>query len=280
MIYFKLGSSFLLGLIVILVGVSSANPPMNPEIMRTVTPTATPSSDIPQAGDSDSQIAGFLLQFDEDCLSPCWWGLEMGLTVFDEWDKLFNQFSPLVGPYVTSPEVSQFIAKGADVYSFGNAYNVVLVALDGEIIGTNQFYPIFWDIEDTATSRRYVKISDVLETYGTPDEITFSFYGNEFILQIEFLDKGIILEYFYRPQDVLNENSDGLYFCPHQTELGRLHIYTVLPGEAFAEHIPVEPSINTRPIEEITEFTLETFAEELIQNQELCLDIPFEKFFP
>jgi hypothetical protein len=234
------------------------------------TPTVSPQT--------DADIVASLLQFDESCLSSCWWRFELGITTTTDWLEFFHTFSQEILPFEIEDDLIYTVA-GRDIERHGDAFTIALLDSGGTVTTLYQLYPIFWEIEDHQPEENsYLFITDLLINYGYPDHVLITRIspGVGFLLHLHYFDSVTnIFQYYYLIDEVTNE--EGIYYCPAQVYPYRIHIYTALNQEAFGSNlIATSSGYSTNRLQEVSEFDPVTFTDEILDNPEFCLIVPNE----
>lgn len=146
-----------------------------PTASPTITPTSTiPSSPIPTPiAKEENEITLELIQTNNGCDLPCWWGIIPNKTRWKDAERFFKRFSTIYYHEGQPPkewEVYEIHSHIAEEYSDVGAVRMVFAAKEGVIKEMEVGY------FDEAT----YNLDSVLSKYGIPSQIFISTYSSDY----------------------------------------------------------------------------------------------------
>ncbi|MCC6607820.1 MAG: hypothetical protein IT327_31730 [Anaerolineae bacterium] len=205
-----------------------------------------------------------LLQGDDDCLFPCWWGALPDQTRWEEVEPFLTRFAaeiivlesirtnnPLetIEIHVTVPTQ---ISPTGQLIMFYTTRNGVIEYIEAEV-GTSETY----------------ELSQVLATYGMPSDVWFSTYGQSrdnnlpFRTLILYLDQGFVVSYFDNAEKI-NGNIMGC-FQKSNNQYARIWLWNPEDELNSEEVFDISPLVDQTqtyfPLREATDLELSDFYE-------------------
>lgn len=260
---------------------ASSNPTQLSNSTHTITTTASPApSSLPIMPTLPSEIAeefvNKLFLDNQGCLLPCWWGFTPGLTSWYEARHLLVQFA----------EFNKLVDQDNPDF-----YMDILVPVPEEVsnIPLTQIYEvengIIISINVNTGNVYSYKLSNLLQTYGPPEEIWISTYSNEypegvlpFLISLFYPDKGILVFYFAEADFIgnmvracnLDRPPSGLgLWAPEKKTM------KYIEAARFFGQNPDEPGIKHLRLEEATGLSIERFYEIFKHSASLeCIETP------
>lgn len=253
----------------------TVEPNTEPEVLPEPSLTPLPSLSVIEA----QSIIQELLVSDPQCDLPCWWGIEPGLTTWSEGYQFLIQFANIdrmfesIGNYyeydvlvdgemVTRRQLRMLLELSND--------DRVIVAFEGSNDG------IDWiEVFITDNSIEDYHFHNLLEKYGTPDEVLLNFRGSldgiaPFDIYLYYKDKGFLAEYNWNA-DITEE---FIYGCPLPTSPW---LWLWSEGNTWAEELLnrelTEPHIPFKYLEEATGMDPNAFYEVFTNNiEKACIE--------
>lgn len=254
-----------------------------------------------------------LTEMNENCLSPCWWDMnlgETGIETFAAWlvnefaweteesqQLIFEPESPQVDRILVYP-VTDDIEVTLDrptndsfsvdfnlrtyplsfiVRAFSQASTVTHIDLSyaGGEIRNNKF--------KQSVRRENLAPQSFFNTYGPPSNIFLEEGGVNRRIIIVYSNYHLFVSYRWQPQSLFTEDGNNLLFCfdLNTVQLFNLHAFSSdNSGEtAFKETFSAETN-RALPIEAATNMTIGDFVE-LFENKTIpCTESPIEIWFP
>ena len=252
-------------------------PTLTPTIESIVTeiPIAIPT---PPGDDTNSQVL-WMLETNNGCRLPCWWGITPGQTKWDEAEKILNLFDPRI--YSSS-------ASGLDYYN-------PTISLPFGPYEDNQVSPIYTvnngvvekietqvNIGDAPSNylSQYL-LSEFLTTYGQPKEVWISTYASAF----EENDLPFFVVLFYPTQGIIASYDDNgertgdlVQGCPQSKPVSRLVLLPTSLEVTFEETVSKTSGLRERTylsLVEASEMDVATFYETFVNPENtICLQTP------
>jgi len=219
-----------------------------------------------------NELVRTFLQEPVDCKAPCFWGIEPGLTTFDEAKKAFTHLGIKL-KFTATTDGKDFYAA---IYNLDNGIRVSPVL--GIQNNTVKSLDVGININDTylmGTSRKWFAYSPetLISRYGPPSRVDF-FLGrvaptpiHSMILYFETVH--LIVEYL--GTNILNDGP-GLEICPLTNKVDFLKIWM---GDD-----PRHPPSFGVPLEKATSLTLGEFSKLMTGNLNLACFKLKEEMFP
>ncbi len=256
-------------------------PNSSPIATPTMTPTATetPYTIPTPLGTQVTEQVVWLLETNNGCQLPCWWGIVPGETEWDVAENLLVLFDPHI--YTAS-------ALGFDYYNPS-------IPLPVEIFSVDHVNPIYTvrngivekietqvTIGDTPADHfMQFALPSFLTTYGQPEEIWLSTYGAAF----EEGDLPFFVVLFYPNQGILavyddngERHGDLVEGCPQEDPVSYLVLLAPSLVGTFEEIISETSGLREwdyLPLEEATEIDVASFYEMFRQPENTtCLETP------
>ncbi|MBL1134203.1 MAG: hypothetical protein D8M56_02710 [Chloroflexi bacterium] len=248
---------------------------------------ATPTEGYPEEAATVQQLIS-----DEDCLLPCWWGLNLGVDNGRAVeDMLYNSFGPSSYQKSDGNDYSG-VREGAEYSVFYLHLNTRNEIRDGDLASEGIS---FWVLEPEGrfvASRlssdlpalSYVDWtpympSSLLSKYGAPDLVTFVYPTDilsGYSMIMRYFDLGLFVGYDF-PYKSWVESNKSILICNQLDNdfmyLFRLGVTVVADYFAIPENNPWPGGDKTmwyeRRLEDITTFDLETFTE-LFSHENVC----------
>lgn len=238
-----------------------------------------------------------LMEFNEDCLLPCFWSFHPGETQMDEIGYFvvdsFQQI-PYVSPATNRSEIADvglgdpsirdidFHSTFLPLSSEGGSLEVRFGSIDGLLVRTyvDMFISANW-----LDSNPFL-LSEILSVYGEPTQVYLRYGGAPtlaYILVIVYEDRGFIVEYSFGGNASADERitqERRLLICVEDPTYDSIQL--ILQPEdnptPFIEML--QPTIGDqsafRPfwaIEDMTGLTIEEFTEAFAGNPEACIEM-------
>mgnify|MGYP001400443271 CR=1 FL=1 len=252
---------------------STLTPTPTTEPTPTETPFAIPT---PPGIDTNEQVV-WLLETNNGCQLPCWWGITPGQTKWEAAEKILTIFDT----EIYSVSDSEFVYYNPTIeLPFGpyevNQVSPIYMAKNGivEKIETQV------SIGDTDYFTQYT-LPTFLTTYGQPEEVWLSTYPSPFeendlpfFAILFYPDQGIVASY----DDNGERQADLVQGCPQDKPVSRLILLPSGFNSTFKETINKTSGLGERdylPLEEATGMDVTTFYETFKNpNNTLCLETP------
>ncbi|MCQ3933176.1 MAG: hypothetical protein DPW16_22230 [Chloroflexi bacterium] len=176
-----------------------------------------------------------LLKIDPDCLFPCWQGLKLGESSIEEAEQFGYEIFEQQGDYAriqrTDPyypyDDSHSFDHGPRKVADGTVVGLKVIADDDVFSGLHIWYLGFDTSTDTQTLPNKYLIENVVEAYGSPDEIWL--YGAPYtFITLVYSAKGLLIEY-ERVMREGNYDSNVRIICPDT--FGGFTLTAYLPGD-------------------------------------------------
>ena len=213
-----------------------------------------------------------LLQNNDGCQLPCWWGITPGKTTWIEAKHFLDSFSNFMG-VIGNPNDLQ-IAE----------FNI---PAPEEIGSIEQLFEIRGSIVEAITHIYFGNLTtsynlvNLLKTYGTPSDILISAYYEPrytnymVVVAVFYLQTGILVEY--------NDNGGGLVgdkieVCPQEATYPHLDLWApslnLSLNEASDRYLDTRNWPAYRNIQEATGMNVESFYSTFKEpNNESCLEL-------
>jgi hypothetical protein len=206
---------------------STATPTVTPTATTTPTPTLTPTPLPTLPPEEADALLLDLLHSNASCQLPCWWGAVPGETVWPDFEPFLATFA------------SEIVRTGPSASSF-YFYHVTMSAQEpSRTIGHWTSYRVRHGIIDNietdwGRSPTY-SLSQVLTTYGPPDEVWLMTYQDTpdrslpFRMSLLYAERGFLVS--YRVEDIEKQYVPyQLAWCPHNNEPQIAFLWLVSPG--------------------------------------------------
>ncbi len=255
----------------------SSTPISTPSIEPTATETPYAIPTPPGEGATDQVL--WLLETNNGCQLPCWWGMVPGQTEWETSEKLLSLFDENI--YTASD--SEFV------------FYVPLIPLPTRVFETDEVQQ-FYRVEDGIVVRidTLVSIGDTpdgylnqytlpsfLSTYGQPSEVWLSTYSSAF----ENDDLPFFVVMFYPEQGIVASYSDNgivqgnsVQGCPQADPVSYLILFVPNSEQTFEEVIDKTSALAERKylsLEESTDMDVATFYETFKNlDNTTCLETP------
>lgn len=234
---------------------------LTPQPTATETPFAIPT---PPGGGIDEQVL-WLLETNNGCQLPCWWGIIPGQTEWPVAEEFLSRFDQDIYESSSTPRQVYYgvsIPLPSEVFTEDQTELGILVR-NGlvEIIET--------DVSIGDTPPGYLSpylLSTFLTTYGEPSEVWLFTYPSPFeegdlpfIVVLFYADQGIAA--LYSDNGVLQ--GDMVHGCPQEDPVSVLSLWYPLLGLTFEQVVSGSSAFNRDflPLEETTEMNVATFYE-------------------
>jgi hypothetical protein len=246
-------------------------------------PTLTPTLAPTLSADEEKTVVLSLLQDNAGCRLPCWWGFTPGET---KWQAAQTFFLSL-GKEIPSRR------QKSGATSYGVTFHVPQHGLELEqsyivradetiemisllVLGSPDFE------EEFAQDLGNYLLSQLLATYGQPSEVLLRTYLDPegmypFHLLLYYPEQGIMVRYI----DLAERDGEILRFCPKQPGITlwlwsperRMTIMDI--AITGVEGFPEDEVAYFRPIDEVTEMSIERFYQTFAQSaDDTCLETP------
>jgi hypothetical protein len=239
-----------------------------------LTPTAEPTL-------SSTEATAFvlnLLQVNDDCLFPCWWGATPAETTWQE-------FEPFLARFATEIINLESIRPNNPLETYEVHINVPM-----EISPTDQlilFYTtrngVIENIEIELGNSPTYSLPELLTQYGPPSDVWLSSYSHSrdnnlpFRTILFYLDQGFMVTYF----DNAEEKSDNIVGCPQQSDNQFIRAWLWYPEseivieDVFNKSSLIDQTQAYLPLEAATNIDLEDFYEIFKEaNNTSCIETP------
>ena len=210
--------------------VQSTIPVSTPTVHPTATETPAPIPTVPGL-DVNQQVL-WLLETNNGCQLPCWWGITPGQTTWDVTEKFFGTFISNIQSTSSSQSInySPVIPLPSEVYEIGNAYAgntyPIYTVRDGIV------EEILTEVSIGDTPPGYLSLyvlPTFLTTYGQPSEVWLFTYRSPFeendlpfIIILSYPEKGIIALY----SDNGERQGDLVRGCPQENPVAILKLWS------------------------------------------------------
>jgi hypothetical protein len=239
-----------------------------------------PSAVARQDEPSPEELASYqkfnaLLQLDLECLSPCWWGNELGTA---KGQDLYSTFEKQIGEdrFVFSGNLqSDFLLIGLGT---ANPFRIFVDLEDGVF---NQIELSFHHPIDHSIPNEYFdgySLNELIDAYGMPSKIFVEANWLDQAILI-FNDFKMIVHYVWRnsPETLSQTN----LLCPDSNWLLGFELFAYDHNADFEERNETFSGIDFgrrfQSIEEATDLTLQDFVSNLAANPNLCVELDSEK---
>lgn len=249
--------------------------PIHPTSTSTFTPTSTVTvtSTLPATLEPEhaKELVRTFLQGHVDCKAPCFWGIEPGLTTFDEAINTFTHLGIRL-KFTATTDGKDFYAA---IYNLDNGIRVSLViGIQNNTVKTLDVEININDTSQMGTPRKWSAYSPetLISRYGPPSRVDF-FLGrvastptHSMILYFETVH--LIVEYL--GTNILNDGP-GLEICPLTNKVDFLKIW-------MGDDPRHPPSLGV-PLEEATSLTLGEFSKLMTGNPgQACFKLKEDAF--
>lgn len=255
--------------------VPSQTPSQTPALPTAVlSPTAEPTL-------SSTEVAAFvlnLLQVNDDCLFPCWWGATPNETTWQE-------FEPFLARFATEIINLESVRPNNPLETYEVHINVPMqFSPTGQLI---LFYTtrngVIENIEIELGNSPTYSLPELLTKYGPPSDVWLSSYSHSrdnnlpFRTMLFYLDQGFMVTYF----DNAEEKSGNIVGCPQQSDDQFIRAWLWNPesgiviGDIFDKSPLIDQSQAYLPLEEATNIDFEDFYEIFKDvNNTSCIQTP------
>lgn len=248
---------------------------------RTSTITQIPSfTPLPTFSRSEAKQKIYNLVRDNDgCYLPCWWGITPGIT---SWNDAFQYLQSLTVK-ISDPKTESIYENGNKKYisemRFGYRFSESLGGW-GDIVTENQKIT-FIRINPDVTQHKFL-LHQILNDNGKPDNIYIQTdpYTLDnippFVLVLLYSNDHFMVEYNFDSKII----SGSVYGCPRGIAPW-VYIWssdqTVSEKEIELWALGVDPYFKLRPINTVSDLTINTFYETFLdQNQLNCIQTPID----
>jgi hypothetical protein len=271
----------------------SATPSLTPIPTNTLTPTPTIQPTVtetpyaiptPPGTNVDEQVL-WLLEMNNNCQLPCWWGITPGQTTWDSAEQFFNTFVSNIQA-VSSPQLvnySPVIPLPSEIYEIGNTY--ASNAYPVYTVRNGIVEEIITEVSIGDTPSGYLTpyiLSTFLTTYGQPSAVWLFTYSSPFeendlpfVVALAYPEKGIIGLY----SDNGIRQGDLVHGCPQEDPVSILKLWSPNLNLAFEQIKSGSSAIGADreylTLEEATGMDVTTFYE-IFKNPDntTCLETP------
>ena len=267
------------------------------------TPIPSPTSDIfeyPEAPPVDDvlPLVENLMQVDEDCLLPCFWGFHLGENSIEETTEfVISNFQQI--PYSTTADEREVFADSEEPSTRGiDFYSTFLPLSDGQlqvIFGSIDYKLVRIDIQ-LYEAVNWLKenpflLSELLNTYGEPSHVYLSYApspSTAYVLAVVYEDKGFIVEYSFGNStlagaELINERitEQGRFLiCVEDPTYDSIQLTLQLDGKPRPLLEVLQPSLDDpsvyRPfwnIKDMTGLSVEEFTEIFAGDSNACIEV-------
>ncbi|MCB8979556.1 MAG: hypothetical protein H6657_19270 [Ardenticatenaceae bacterium] len=252
-------------------------PTLTPTIESIVTeiPTAIPT---PPGDDTNSQVL-WLLETNNGCQLPCWWGITPGQT---DWPTAQNFLSIFDSNIYEASVTSELIYYGIRIPLLPEIFQADQTEL-GILAHEGFVEKIFTDVSFGNTPTGYLAsytLPTFLTNYGQPSEVWMFTYrsaleGNElpFAIVLFYAEKGIAGLF----SDNGERQGDIVQGCPQEDVVSFLSLWAPSLNLTFAQVINGTSALEKDylALEDATEMDIETFYETFVNPENtICLQTP------
>lgn len=209
-----------------------------------------------------------VVEINPKCLSPCWWGFELGETNVEEVVMFLEDKFERDIHFSENEDGLQFwdISLREELLPFASSAYLTVLSQHDLFTGIRIGYTRYDD--EYPLSDEYA-LEKVISNYGTPDEIWFHQSRNT-SLMLFYNDLPMVVSYAFRlsyPPSKFNENSTLI--CPRNDDLFIFYIFTLLdfrPHKALYEGMV--------DLEVLAGIAPEAFAENIQKQPDWCFEVP------
>lgn len=261
------------------------------------TPTPTPDifeyPESPPIGDILPIVVN-LIEIDEDCLLPCFWGFQLGENSSAETsDFVIDNFRQI--PYISlssekedpnnlldpSTHGMDFYAISIPLSSKGGTLQVIFRFIDDVLVRSDiqLFKAVNW-----LDSNPFV-LSNLLDTYGEPSDVYMRYSPAPvigYVLVVVYKEQGFIVEYIFGSNASAKERlteERQLLVCNVDPTNDIINLTLQLDGNPIPLIEVLQPSLDDpsafRPfwnIEDMTGLSVREFTEVFADNPEACIE--------
>ena len=244
----------------------------SPTFVPTASPTSKPTLN---AAQFEEEVYRFL-SGENQCSSPCIFGIVPGQTTLDEAQEIFK--------WLRSPLILSNYPDG-DVYyktniQLGGEFKYIYVELVEKnglvknlLLGFT--FPEYEEIPDTR-SWKVFSPETIINTYGSPTKVNLGlhsvsepgFAGTWYDMLLKYEDINLTIEYFHG----ITVYDDYIKACPISDKFEIVSIY-------LGKGLKYQPAVGI-PLEKVTDLTIEIFSDLLKENSEnSCFYISTDAMF-
>lgn len=253
---------------------------MSPEIIPTVIDEVSTVLQIPTPhGDSRPEQVLWLLETNNGCLLPCWWGIIPGQTDWITAEQLLRRFdNTLHGNSSTSNQIGYTITVPLPRNVFSESETDIGILTENGIV---KWINTRVSIGDTPEEYLEVyKISSFLETYGPPSQIWISTFSSP----REFDDLPFRILLYYPDLGIMAMFSDNAVLedgyvigCPQTDPVKAMSLWSPKEPRTVEEILNSYSvyNVNFTPLEETMTVDVNIFYETFKDPfNEVCLETP------
>lgn len=251
-----------------------------------ITSTPTPKATFSPEEAEEAKIKAIeLYETNGDCQLPCWWGIVPGKTKWQTAQSLLSTLTNQIYIYGKGAE------SGSDSIYYANlfidSFGVYSLLEQSYTIKNEVIERIEVGIEST-TVLNY-KLSSILSTYGEPSEIWLSSYGHDdfgeipFTVVLFYSEDVMLLKYYTNASLVEVDGLSIVKGCIQDKTVSSMSLWSPEVEFTFAEGVNKTTGVNPsagylyRPLEEVTEMTIETFYQTFLDpDTDVCIETPAE----
>lgn len=256
-------------------------PSSTPTSTSTMQPTAT---EIPNAiptppGENATEQVLWLLETNNGCQLPCWWGIIPGETEWEVAEQFFNTFVSNI-PAASNPQLINYspqIPLPTEVFEI--AYTSPIYSVRDSIVDEILTDVSIGDSTPSAYLTSYL-LSTFLTTYGQPEEIWLSTYRASFeegdlpfFVILIYPNQGIIALY----DDNGKRLENVVQGCPQRNPVSILKLWSPHSSLTFEQIIEGSSALRKDylPLKQATEMSVTTFYETFKNpDNTTCLHTP------
>lgn len=244
----------------------------NPTSTPTDEPTEVPPTSIPVPIIDPEFMIEELLENNNNCDYPCWWGIEPGKASRGDIEQFFSQI----------PTLTVFSSSTSDLYQDGE-YLYYEVPLPEGYSDRDQLNITFYlndhDLVQVIRSFPKISLEEVLAKFGVPDEIYI--WGRGYVLLTDYAEFAIVLNYQQGMALLFEgrtEQGEKIEICP-QTQINQDYagVWLWNPERNFSFNrianlgINASGALDFQPLEEQTGISVDEFVEKFDRpNSDEC----------
>lgn len=245
----------------------------------TNTPSLAPSPAPTLNAEEAIQFTESLLEDNNNCDFPCWWGITPGVTSWEDAQNFLNPFVLSIKKvYETETEqiylISAPVTEKIDPILGTFSFDILLTYEDNEPI-----------IQQINIAKGYqLKISTVLDSYGEPDQIWYwsngwTIYDPEYYIILFYQKRGMMFIYFGEGRVVGDDGENYVEVCYRTFENREPRIQLWSPSDTKDFYFVVQEvpdnlpftQLNIRLLEEISNTSVEEFTDSVRnENVNFC----------
>lgn len=222
-----------------------------------------------------------IINSNNNCELPCFWGIEIGKTTYEEVYPYLNSFAT----HITNPKITK---SGSETFTTSFYYP------EDDIdfwIEYNMIDNVIRRIVTSVINKNYsyISISDIMQTYGVPTEVYFEKKMNmqlNWDTSITIFYENINVSFWFETDDQPELENGNIYSCYQgspaitiwSAELWnkeqKITFYDLFPF--LDENYPNKNQANLPEvfeIKEVTDWTVEDFYLHFYNNNEFCVEI-------